>query len=85
LIPGTPAYAARDALKVETQQHTLPVELRISDQSSWQACEWKGEAHHDAYRCRQLLSLVNRLFAPVFRFPTTAMPRLREDQNRIFA
>ena len=84
LIPGTPAYAARDSLTIETQQHTLPVELRISDQSSWQACEWKGEAHHDAYRCRQLLGLANRLFAPVFRFPPAAMHRLREDQNRIF-
>lgn len=84
LIPGTAAYAARDSLHIETQQHTLPVELRISDEQSWHACEWKGEAHHDAYRFRQLLTLSNRLFAPVFRFPPTAMARLREDQNRIF-
>lgn len=85
LIPGTDAYAARDTLPIATQQHTLPVELRIADEESWHACEWTGEAHHDAYRCRQLLTLANRLFAPVFRFPSTAMARLREDQNRIFA
>jgi len=85
LIPGTDAYAARDTLPIATQQHTLPVELRIADEESWHACEWKGEAHHDAYRCRQLLTLANRLFAPVFRFPSAAMARLREDQNRIFA
>jgi len=85
LIPGTAAYAARDSLQIETQQHTLPVELRISDEESWHACEWTGEAHHDAYRFRQLLTLANRLFAPVFRFPQVAMGRLREDQNRIFA
>jgi uncharacterized protein (TIGR04562 family) len=85
LIPGTDAYAIRDELPIVTQQHTLPVELRIADQESWHACEWKGESHHDAYRCRQLLTLSNRLFAPVFRFPSAAMARLREDQNRIFA
>lgn len=85
LIPGTDAYAARDGLPISTQQHTLPVELRITDEESWRACEWKGEAHHDAYRCRQLLTLANRLFTPTFRFPSAAMARLREDQNRIFA
>jgi uncharacterized protein (TIGR04562 family) len=85
LIPGTTAYDSRDSLQIETQQHTLAVELRISDERSWQACEWKGEAHHDAYRCRQLLTLANRLFAPVFHFPSTAIHRLRADQNRIFA
>ncbi len=85
LIPGTRAYAARDTLRIETQQHTLPVELRIADQESWHACERKGEAHHDAYRLRQLLTLAHRLFAPVFHFPSTAAAKLREDQNRIFA
>ncbi len=85
LVPGTRAFAARDGKRIETQQHTLPVELRISDQRSWQECEWKGEAHHDAYRCRQLLALANRLFAPVFRFPPAAMTQLRADQNRVFA
>jgi uncharacterized protein (TIGR04562 family) len=85
LIPGTDVYAVRDSLDIETQQHTLPVELRISDQESWHACESKGEAHHDAYRLRQLLTLTSRLFAPAFRFPSAAMPRLRADQNRLFA
>ncbi len=85
LIPGTDAYAARDGLPIVTQQHTLPVELRIADEESWHACERKGEAHHDAYRFRQLLTLSNRLFAPAFRFPPAAMARLREDQNLIFA
>jgi uncharacterized protein (TIGR04562 family) len=84
LIPGTAAYDARDSLQIETQQHTLPVELRITDQASWVTCELTGEAHHDAYRFRQLLKLANRLFAPVFRFPAGAMGRLRKDQNRIF-
>lgn len=85
LVPGTDAYAARDSLDIETQQHTLPVELRISDQESWHACESKGEAHHDAYRFRQLITLTNRLFAPAFRFPAAAMTRLRADQNQLFA
>jgi uncharacterized protein (TIGR04562 family) len=84
LIPGTSAYDARDSLHVETQQHTLAVELRIADEANWHACELKGEAQHDAYRFRQLLKLANRLFAPLFRFPATAMVRLRKDQNRIF-
>lgn len=85
LIPGTPAYLARDLARIETQQHTLPVELRISDAQSWHAGEWKGDAHHAAYRFRQLLALANRLFAPVFHFPTKAMAHLHDDQNRLFA
>lgn len=85
LIPGTAAYDARDAAPIATQQHTIPVELRISDAQSWHAGEWKGDAHHDAYRCRQLLALANRLFAPRFCFPDEAIARLREDQSLIFA
>jgi uncharacterized protein (TIGR04562 family) len=85
LVPGTTAYAARDALPIRTEQHTLPVELRISDQRSWYASELKGESHHDAYRCRQLLALMNRLFRPVFDLPRDAVPQLRKDQNRVFA
>jgi hypothetical protein len=69
LVPGTPDYAARDARQVKTQQHTLGVELRISDRQSWHASELKGESHHDAYRFRQLLALMNRLFRPSFDFP----------------
>jgi uncharacterized protein (TIGR04562 family) len=84
LIPGTAAYAARNAIRTKTQQHTLGVELRISDEPSWQASEWKGESHHDAYKCRQLLALLNRLFGPRFNFPRAAFTQLRKDQNKIF-
>jgi hypothetical protein len=45
----------------------------------------KGESHHDAYRFRQLLALMNRLFRPLFAFSREAVPQLRRDQRRIFA
>jgi len=67
-----------------TEQHTLAVELRITDQESWQAGELQGESHHDAYRFRQLLVLVNRLFRPLFDFPRSADAPLRKDQDRLF-
>jgi hypothetical protein len=70
---------------VKTQQHTLGVELRISDPQSWHASELKGESHHDAYRLRQLLALMNRLFRPSFDFPREADAQLRRDQGRVFA
>jgi uncharacterized protein (TIGR04562 family) len=85
LVPGTPAYRARDAMPTQTEQHTLPVEMRISDERSWHTSELKGESHHDAYRCRQLLALMNRLFRPIFAFPQDAFAQLRKDQNLIFA
>ena len=85
LVPGMPDYASRDARQVRTQQHTLGVELRISDRQSWHASELKGESHHDAYRLRQLLALMNRLFRPSFDFPSEAMAQLRKDQGRVFA
>ncbi len=84
LVPGTVAYTYRDKIDVITQQHTLPVELRISDRRSWEESEQRGEAHHDAYKLRQLLVLMNRLFAPLFDFPAEDFPRLREDQARLF-
>jgi uncharacterized protein (TIGR04562 family) len=84
LVPGTADYAARDARAVKTQQHTLGVELRISDHQSWLASELKGESHHDAYRFRQLLALMNRLFRPTFDFPSEAVAQLRKDQGRVF-
>jgi uncharacterized protein (TIGR04562 family) len=84
LVPGTADYAARDARQVRTQQHTLGVELRISDRQSWHASELKGESHHDAYRFRQLLALMNRLFRPSFDFPREADAQLRRDQGRVF-
>jgi uncharacterized protein (TIGR04562 family) len=84
LIPGTAAYAARDTIRTSTQQHTLGVELRISDRQSWFASELKGESHHDAYKCRQLLAIMNRLFRPQFNFPHQAFAQLRKDQSRLF-
>jgi len=85
LLPGTAAYSYRDRIDVITQQHTLPVEIRISDLKSWRESEQTGEAHHDAYKCRQLLFLMNRLFAPLFEFPAEAVEGLREDQERLFS
>jgi uncharacterized protein (TIGR04562 family) len=85
LVPGTADYATRDARQIRTQQHTLGVELRISDSRSWHASELKGESHHDAYRFRQLLALMNRLFRPSFDFPREADAQLRRDQGRVFA
>jgi len=67
-----------------TRQHTLPVELRISDIASWEASELRGEAHHEAYKCRQLLVLMNRLFAPLFSFPLDRIESLRRDQDALF-
>jgi uncharacterized protein (TIGR04562 family) len=84
LVPGTPDYAARDARQVKSQQHSLGVELRISDRQSWHASELNGESHHDAYRFRQLLALMNRLFRPSFDFPRQADAQLRRDQGRVF-
>jgi len=84
LVPGTADYAARDARQVKTQQHTLGVELRISDRQSWYASELKGDSHHDAYRFRQLLALMNRLFRPSFDFPREADAQLRKDQGCVF-
>lgn len=85
LVPGTAAYSYRDRIDVITQQHTLPVELRISDRRSWRESEQTGEAHHDAYKCRQHIFLLDRLFAPLFEFPADALPGLRADQERLFA
>jgi uncharacterized protein (TIGR04562 family) len=85
LIPGTELYADRDEQKLVTEQHTLPVELRISDEQSWDEAEQLGEAHHDAYKFRQLIRFANRLFRPDFSFPEEALEQLRIDQGRLFA
>ncbi|HMK43140.1 MAG TPA: hypothetical protein VK445_03290 [Dissulfurispiraceae bacterium] len=85
LIPGTPDYAARDTMRIKSRQHTLSVELRISDMQSWQASEQKGESHHDAYKFRQLISLMNRIFNPLFSFPKEAVAQLRKDQAKLFS
>lgn len=84
LVPGTPEWKRRTEFPVRTQQHTLPVEIRISDIKSWEESEQKGEAHHAAYKFRQHLVLMNRLFDPLFVFPKEAFDPLREDQNTLF-
>ncbi len=84
LVPGTEEYARRDRSSVTTQQYSLPVELRISDSKSWEESEQIGEAHHEAYKCRQLVALLNRLAAPMFAFPASAEAQLRADQNELF-
>lgn len=84
LIPGTETYERRCDTDIVTQQHTLPVELRISDRRSWEESEKRGDAHHDAYKFRQRLFLMNRLFSPYFDFPKEALGRLREDQGLLF-
>ncbi len=84
IIPGTPAYAKRDRLSKKSQQHTLGVELRISDEQSWNASELKGDSHHDAYKLRQLVSVMNRIFKPLFLFPKENFTQLRKDQVKLF-
>lgn len=83
LIPGTAAWTSRSGNTV-TRQHTLPVELRISDRKSWETSELRGQAHHAAYKFRQLLILANRIFNPQFSFPEDQLPGLRTDQDILF-
>lgn len=80
VVPGM--SSASGALTV--RQHTLPVELRISDAESWRLSELRGEAHHQAYKCRQLLSLADRLFSPILVFPREAYAQLRKDQAQLY-
>jgi hypothetical protein len=84
MIPGTPLYAGRDQVSKKTEQHTLGVELRISDVESWRASEQKGDSHHDAYKFRQLVSVMNRVFKNVFSMPEESFPQLRKDQAVLF-
>ncbi len=84
ILPGTDAYERRFRDRVETSQQTLPVELRISDRASWEESEQRGEAHHEAYKFRQLASLADRLFRPLFSFGEYAFTQLRQDQERLF-
>jgi hypothetical protein len=67
-----------------TRQQTLPVELRISDISSWEKSELRGESHHIAYKFRQLLVLADRLFSPLLSFPPENFDLLRQDQEELF-
>lgn len=84
MIPGTPAYAMRDWVPKRTQQHTLGVELRISDEHSWRASELKGDSHHDAYKFRQLIAVMNRVFSGMFSMPRGHLDQLRKDQANLF-
>jgi uncharacterized protein (TIGR04562 family) len=84
LIPGTSAYAGRHEIKKKTEQHTLDLELRISDKQSWRESEQKGDAHHHAYKFRQMSAVMNRLFKGFFNLPQDAHAQLREDQNKLF-
>jgi uncharacterized protein (TIGR04552 family) len=84
LIPGTPLYEGRDKIDMTTEQHTLGVELRISDVESWRASERTGDSHHDAYKFRQLVHVMNRVFKNIFYFPDESFPQLRKDQITIF-
>ena len=85
LIPGTSVYARRDSVSKRTEQHTLGVELRISDVKSWRDSEQTGESHHDAYKFRQLISVMNRLFKNLFHFPEEQVVQLRKDQSALFS
>jgi len=84
MIPGTQMYAKRDRISKKTQQHTLGVELRISDEQSWRTSEQKGDSHHDAYKFRQLASVLNRVFRNVFQVPAESFEQLRKDQIILF-
>ena len=84
LIPGTPLYARRDQVSKKTEQHTLGVELRISDVESYRNSELKGDSHHDAYKFRQLVFVMNRVFKNVFHMPEESFPQLRKDQTALF-
>ena len=85
MIPGTPIYEMRDRIPKKTRQHTLGVELRISDEQSWRASEQRGDSHHDAYKFRQLVAVMNRVFKERFRLPSEALETLRKDQASLFA
>jgi hypothetical protein len=84
MVPGTPLYARRDQLRKKTEQHTLGVELRISDVESWRASEQTGDSHHNAYKFRQLVSVMNRVFKNVFQLPEESFHQLRKDQDVLF-
>jgi uncharacterized protein (TIGR04562 family) len=85
MIPGTPVYAMRDRIPKKTQQHTLGVELRISDEESWHASEQRGDSHHDAYKFRQLILVMNRIFSNRFWISEESLSQLREDQETLFS
>ncbi len=85
MIPGTPIHASRNSVEKKTQQHTLGVELRISDEESWSTSEQKGDSHHNAYKFRQLISVMNRVFKNVFNTPKESIVQLKIDQATLFS
>lgn len=85
MAPGTPVYSRRNTTSKTTQQHTLWVELRISDELSWRMSEQKGDSHHDAYKFRQLIPVMNRVFKKVFYFQEERIIQLRKDQMALFS
>ena len=85
MIPGTSLYAKRDQVSKITQQHTLGIELRISDEESWRTSEQKGDSHHDAYKFRQLVFVMNRIFKNTFCVPKESLDQLRKDQATLFS
>jgi uncharacterized protein (TIGR04552 family) len=85
LVPGTASYANRDEVSKKTEQHTLGVELRISDVESWRTSEQTGESHHDAYKFRQYIAVMNRVFRNLFHFPAERFGELRRDQAALFS
>ncbi|MBI5665502.1 MAG: hypothetical protein HZC49_10540 [Nitrospirae bacterium] len=84
LVPGTDAYARRHKTAKKTEQHTLALELRISDQESWNVSEHHGDSHHHAYKFRQLVAVMNRVFKGTFNLPEDSFGQLREDQKKLF-
>ena len=84
IIPGTPLYRKRHRIEKKTGQHTLPLELRISDEQSWQDSEQRGDSHHDAYKFRQLVVVMNRILKGVFHFPDKGFMQLRHDQRKLY-
>ncbi len=85
MIPGTAIYGRRNEVDKKTQEHTLGVELRISDEESWSTSEQVGDSHHNAYKFRQLISVMNRIFKNVFNMPKESVPQLKKDQGALFS
>jgi len=51
---------------------------------SWRASEQTGDSHHDAYKFRQLVSVMNRVFKNLFHLPEESFSQLRKDQRALF-
>ncbi len=84
IVPGTAEYSNRHQINKKTEQHTLSLELRISDEESWSKSEYREDSHHDAYKFRQLAAVMNRVFKGTFHFPEESCVQLREDQKKLF-